>query len=144
MCPWPVTVADDKPKERLRNLCRLCLVPMGTTCLCSGPDPGPGVTTMRRTLKPELHSPHSTQAKINGLCIAPKHSPAFYLQNVHAGPICPRTAVLRPLSRPCVASRGLELHCPCVQPKDHRANGLLFSHFIPVDLLNWMFPITSY
>lgn len=53
---------------------RCVQLPSGSACLHWGPDrpdPGPGVMTMRRTLKrdiPQLLTQH--RKKINGLCIA--------------------------------------------------------------------------
>lgn len=76
----------------------LCYPPQGSACLCWGlarPDPGPGVMTMRRTLKrdiPQLLTQHGKK-KINGLCITEEQWKAFSHQKKILTPV-PSVSIL--------------------------------------------------
>lgn len=94
--------------------------PPGSACLRLGPDspdPGPGVMTMRRTLKrdiPQLLT--QRRKKINGLCIASEQWKAFSHQKIlPLSHLSPFSSTPRPNNRPCVVTPGLELHSPCVR-----------------------------
>lgn len=98
------------------------------------PDPGPGVVTMRRTLKQDLprvlltqHKRESRIKKKKGVGGERRETKSMGFvwrgnSGVHSPPrplshLSLLSSTPRANKRPCVAAAGLELHRPCVRPR---------------------------